>query len=52
MNKLLTGTFGIGAVQVITEIPTQDIQQGTTIIIQIIIGIITIVKLLTKSKNK
>ena len=52
LTTLVTGAAGVGAVQVAENIPTaDDIQSYGQLIIQLVIGIITVVKMLRKKKN-
>jgi hypothetical protein len=52
LTTLVTGAAGVSAVQVAEAIPTADeIQSYGQLFIQLVIGIITVVKMLRKKKN-
>lgn len=54
VNTIATATVGAGAVEVINIGVTnmQDIQQAGGLLIQLAIGIITIIKMLKRKKNE
>lgn len=52
MNKVtdtITGAIGIGTIETIAHV--EQITEGGGLLIQIIVGIITLIKLLKKKKN-
>lgn len=52
LTTIATGISGVGAVQLADTIPTSDdIQNYGQLIIQLVIGIITIVKMFKKKKS-
>lgn len=52
ISTIVTGATGVGAVQLADSIPTSDdIQNYGQLIIQLVIGIITVIKMLKKKKN-
>ena len=52
IGTIVTGVTGVGAVQLADNIPTSDdIQNYGQLIIQIVIGILTILKMFKKKKN-
>ena len=50
-EKLLTGAIGTGAVEIANNINLDDLTEGTSILIQVIIGIVTLIKLFKKQKS-
>lgn len=52
IQTIATGVIGAGAVELADKIPTADeVQSYGQLLIQLIIGIITVVKMLKKKKN-
>ena len=50
LGTFLTGTAGAGAIEAVQHVNLDSIQQGTGLIMQIIIGIVTLIGLFKKKR--